>query len=72
MPQKRANPPGATGGLEGFCDNRRAAKFHSLEIAQDRPESHTHRARWLARRFRLSLAMAEAIADLHFDGGRRA
>ena len=65
MTQKRVNPPAATGGLRAYCD-RRAAKFHSPEIARATSEIQSHRAAWLARRFNLSLAMAEAVAGLHF------
>jgi hypothetical protein len=67
MASKRVNPPAATGG-SGRRD-RRAAKFHNPENNPLPTQMQDFRTAWLARRFNLSLAMAEAIAESAFSVG---
>ncbi len=70
MARKIESPPAATGGL-GTCD-RLAAKIHNPENNHSLAEKQDFRAAWLARRFNLSAAMAEAVASLAFNvGGAR-
>jgi hypothetical protein len=71
MIQKRTNPPAATGGLGIYCD-RQAAKFHDPENNQHLAQKQDFRAGWLARRYRLTDAMAATVAEIAFNvGGAR-
>jgi hypothetical protein len=63
MASKKMNP--ASGAADRARDLITATAICSKNNAP-KPEIQDHRAAWLARRFRLSLAMAEAVATLHF------
>jgi hypothetical protein len=63
MASKRVNPATRAASRARNC-------FAVAAIGSDNksttPNLQEHRAAWLARRFRLSLTMAAAVADLHF------
>jgi hypothetical protein len=64
MASKRLKPPasGNTGRLRDFL----AATAIGSDHKSPSPNLQDRRAIWLARRFNLSLAMAEAVAGLAF------
>ena len=63
MASKRVNPATRAAGRARNCF---AVAAIASENKSTTPNLQDHRAQWLARRFRLSIAMAEAVAALHF------
>jgi hypothetical protein len=63
MAPKKMNP---ASGAADRARNCFAVAATGSENNAPKPEIQDRRAHWLARRFRLSLAMAEAVATLHF------
>jgi hypothetical protein len=64
MASKRLKPP-ASGNTGRLLDCLAATAIGS-DHKSPAPNLQDHRAVWLARRFNLSLAMAAAVAALHF------
>lgn len=68
MTQKRKHPPAATGGAR---ECHRLAALDAHEITENTRKIQRHRIAFLARRFRLTHAMAAAVASLAFEGVAR-
>jgi len=63
MASKRVNPATRAAGRARNCF---AVAAIGSENKSPAPNLQDHRAQWLARRFRLSLSTAAAVAALHF------
>jgi hypothetical protein len=64
MASKKMKPPAAADAER--LRNTITATAIGSENKSTAPNLQDHRAQWLARRFRLSLLTAAAVADLHF------